>query len=181
MRSGEKALTIAQVHKLLGVVTDLRHKALLELAIAGGIRRADIVKIMVRDVNPKENAVTYYEHKKKRIRTVYIQGSVMNTLIMCIRSQKGTPYLFPSSYTPKKPISSKTAYNILQKHLKNAGLPSIPFHALRATCYKIAKVRGWSVEQAAKHIGDTVRVAQEHYGRPSDLELKEVSEEKALI
>jgi len=68
-----------------------------------------------------------------------------------------------------------------QKYLTAAGVESKPFHALRATCIKLCQQRGWSVEQAAKLLGDTIRVVQEHYTTPSNEELKQVAREKPII
>jgi hypothetical protein len=45
---------------------------------------------------------------------------------------------------------------------------------LRGSAYKFKKAQGWSVEQAAALLGDTISVAQEHYGTPSDSEIDEL-------
>lgn len=180
--SGEQALTLGKVEKLLAVVSDVKSDALLRLAITGGLRREDIVKVMVKDVNLASGSVTFYQHKKKNHHTVYLPESTMLSIVRLINMNKrlSSPYLFPSS-KPKKPISSRTAYNILQKYLQLAGLPSIPFHALRSTCVKLCQARGWSPEQAAKHIDDTLTTIQRHYTTPSQEERQEVAKEKAII
>jgi len=46
---------------------------------------------------------------------------------------------------------------------------------------KLCQRRGWSVEQAAKLVGDTIRVVQEHYTTPSNEELKQVVRERPII
>ncbi|MCG2825156.1 MAG: hypothetical protein L6265_01035 [Thermoplasmatales archaeon] len=71
--------------------------------------------------------------------------------------------------------------NRFQKYLVVAGVESKPFHALRATCIKLCQRGGWSVEQAAKLVGDTIRVVQEHYTTPSNEELKQVARERPII
>jgi len=89
--------------------------------------------------------------------------------------------LFPSPYNHKKHISGRQIYSRFQKYLNAAGIESKPFHALRATCIKLCQRRGWSVEQAAKLLGDTIRVVQEHYTTPSNEELKQVARERPII
>jgi len=180
--SGEKALTIGAVEKLLDVINDIRDETLLRLAITGGLRREDIVKIFIKDIDFDNCAVTFYQHKKKNIHTVFLPDSTMLSLEKLIRVQKRlkSPYLFPSS-KPKRHLSSRTAYNILQKYLKIAGLPSIPFHALRSTCVKLCQARGWSPEQSAKHIDDTLTTIQRHYTTPSEEERKETAKEKPIL
>lgn len=178
--AGEKALRPTQVELLLSVIDELKDLSLIKLAVAGGIRREDIIKILTKDVNFKENSVTFYQKKKKHTHTVFLPKSVMNTLAMSMKIHKKTPYLFPSK-RKNKHISSKTAYNILQRYLKRADLNQRPFHALRATCYKLCQKKGWPVEQCAKHLDDTIRVAQQHYATPSPEEMKETAQSKEVL
>lgn len=183
--SGEKALTPAKVETLLNSVNDLTDEALLKLAIGGGLRREDIVKVFVKDVNIKEGSVTFYQKKKSNHHTVYLPPSVMLTLEKLINLHKerktGNPYLFPAHGFSKKPISSRTAYNILQKHLKAAGMESIPFHALRGTCVKLCQAKGWNTAQTAKHIDDRINTVLQYYATPSESERKEAAKEKAIL
>ena len=90
-------------------------------------------------------------------------------------------WLFPSPYNTRKHISGKQIYNRFQKYLTAADIEYKPFHAIRATCIKLCQRRGWSVEQAAKLVGDTIRVVQEHYTTPSNEELKQVARERPII
>lgn len=172
-KSGQKALTPAQVTKLLSVVDNLQDEVLLKLAISAGIRRYDISKITIDNINLEDNYVEFLEKKKGgRIKRCYISHDVANTIKKWLNIKpKGNKYLFPGR--GNKPIGDKTAYNKLQIYLIRAGLPKRPFHALRATAYKIAQVNGWTIRQAAEHIGDSTRVAEEHYGTPSTEEMKD--------
>lgn len=184
--TGEKALTEGNVNTLLEHITDLEHLGLIQLGIAAGIRRSDIVRIKKQDVNFGDNSVTFYEQKKRRTHKVYIPQTVANTLKMIIKINKrqGNPYLFvgqsESKYN-KGHMSDRNAYNILNKYLKKAGLDFRPFHALRATCIKLCQRKGWEPAQTAAHVGDTIRVIQEHYSVPSNDEMKETANNKALI
>ena len=90
-------------------------------------------------------------------------------------------WLFPGARDSKKHISSRHVYNRFQTYLKNCGIKPRPFHALRATCIKLCQRSGWSIEQTAKLVGDTIRVVQEHYMTPSDEELSQVVREKSIF
>ena len=180
-KSGQKALTPAQVKHLLAVIDNLQDEVLLKLAISGGIRRYDISRITVDNLHLDECYVEFSEKKKHgKIKRIYISQDVANTIKKWVQIKpKGNQYLFPGR--GKNPISDKTCYNILQKYLQRAGLPLRPFHALRATAYKIAQANGWSVRQAAEHIGDSTRVAEEHYGTPSTEEMKDKAISSPII
>lgn len=179
--TGEKALTEKQVENFLLKIGTVYDEALFRLALTTGIRREDIVNIKQADVNLEAGTVSFYEHKKDRIRTVPIPESTAQKLRQHLAIiGKGT-WLFPAPGDKKKHISSRQVYNRFQRYLKEAGIEPRPFHALRATCIKLCQRRGWSVEQTAKLVGDTIAVVQEHYSVPSEEELKQVAEEKAIL
>lgn len=182
--SGQKALTQDQVHKFLLHVTDLIHLGLFQLAIVSGIRREDIVRIKKSDMNLQMQCVTFYESKKRRTKTIYIPVTVANTLQMICNVNKKEVYLFPGNSEKvggRGHLSGRNAYNLLQRYLREAGLESRPFHSLRATCVKLCQKRGWSVEQTAEHIGDTISVIQEHYAIPSSQEMRETVSAKPIL
>lgn len=179
-KTGQKALTPPQAEKLIAFCISLEDEALIRLGISAGIRRADIVRIMDSNINFKEGYVEFNEKKKgNKIKRTYLSPSTMNTLQKWINLKPKSKYLFPSNRGSH--ISDRTAYNKLQANLKRAGLPNRPFHALRATAYKIAQVRGWTIRQAAEHIGDSYRVAEEHYGAPSTEEMRQKAQESPII
>lgn len=180
-RTGEKALTKGQVEVLLAKVGNVSDYALLTLALDTGIRREDIVKIKRADVNLNDSKITFYESKKKRTRTISLGDRAKQSLEMWLNINTRSKWLFPSKYGDSKHITGKTAYNHLNRYLSVAGLPKRPFHALRGTCYKLCQKAGWSVEESAKRLGDTVRVAQEHYATPSDEDISRLTKEKPII
>lgn len=174
MTSGEKALTASQVEKLLGVIDSIPDMAIFSLAIATGIRREDVVNIKRHDFNPVEATITFYEEKKNITRTVFIPDRTLQHLKMYMNSagKTSSEWLFPSPYDEKAHISGRHIYRRLNNYLTKADLPQRPFHALRATCYKLLQEKGWKAEDAARYIGDSVKVAMEHYGTPSQEEIR---------
>ena len=167
-KSGEKALTRAEVGRLLEVITDVRDLCFFQLALSGGIRRDDMVNLKKPDFDFIEGSLVFYESKKRRMHTVYLPKKVLNSVEMVLNAypHEKTKYLFP--------WCSKTGYNKFQMYLGRAGLDRRPFHALRATCIKLCQGRGWSSEQTAAHVGDKVSTIQEHYLTPRKAEMKEV-------
>lgn len=183
-KSGEHALTPEQVDQLISVVEDFTHEVFLRLAVSTGIRRGDIVRLQWENVDLEDNRIKFYEAKKDKQSEVYVSDELCRKLKMLFKQQDGEEYyLFPGRSEQKRGkghISSRTAYNILQRYLDKAGLPQRPFHSLRATCAKLCQAAGWSEEQAAKHIGDTIATIRQHYTTPSDEEMKKVAKEKPI-
>lgn len=179
-RSGEKALTLGQVQLLLSnPKLTIYDEALLRLAITGGLRRADLVETMKENFN--SDMLDFVENKKgRRIHTIFLPLETVKVLNQLVEAYPKGPWLFPGA-NPRRHISGRTAYNILQRRLKEVGLPSRPIHALRATCIKLCQSRGWSAEQTAKHVNDRVQTIQEHYLTPSREEMAALAQEKAII
>lgn len=181
-RTGRDALTEEEAEAVLKATTSYQDEALLRLAMVTGIRREDIISIPLEGVDLRAGEVTYYEAKKKRTRTVHIGGETLAFLAKHVDSlPAGSRYLFPGRENGVRHISGKTAWNILDRALRAAGLKPRPFHALRATCVKLAQKRGWTAEKVAELTGDTVRTIQTHYSTPSADEMAQVAREKPIL
>lgn len=182
-RIGKLALTEPEVEQLLNSITNLDDEALLRLAIATGMRRSDVVSIELANINDSDDllSISFYEQKKNRTWIVNVGGETRKVLLQHINKlPKGSSFLFPAK-NHKKHICSKTAYNLLQKWLGRAGLSPRPFHALRSTCIKLAKKRGWDMESVKALTGDSERIIRLHYEVPSDNEMKDISKNKPIL
>ncbi len=182
LHAGQFSLTPEEVELVLAPVDRLEERALLELAVTTGIRREDIVAVPLEGFDLERGTVRFYESKKRRTREVPVQGRPLVTLRTYVRGlPKGERWLFPSPRRAGHHQTGRFAWTIFNRWLDRAGLPRRPFHALRATAYKLAKARGWSVEQAAALLGDTIRVAMEFYGVATPSELRETARDRPLL
>ena len=180
--AGSVALTPDEVRRLLAPIDRLEDRALLELAVTTGIRREDLVAIPLEGLDLDSGFLTFYESKKRRTRRLPLDATALVTLRSYVRTlPKGGRWLFPSPRLAGRHQTGRLAWNVLNRWLDAAGLPRRPFHALRATAYKLAKARGWSVEQAAALLGDTIRVAMEFYGVATPGELRETVRKRPLL
>ena len=172
-RTGQKAFTKKEFEKLMSVVGTLEDKILLLLGVNTGMRRRDITSIEIANIDLANSKMTYYEYKKRRMRTIFINsGLVLEIRIYLKTLPRGRKMLFS--------FKDRTAYNRLNKYCTLAGIPNRPFHALRATCIKFCQQAGWSPEEVSELTGDSIRVIQEHYATPSMMEMKETTEKKPI-
>lgn len=182
--SGEKAFTKKEYEKLLAVCNTLEEEVLLKMAVALGIRRDDIARVLISNINFNENKLTFLESKKsgrdkvtKEIdRPRYHMVPIGPDLSQLLRKYVSTlpkkqEFLFTWG---ESKWGDRTAWRRLQILCERAGIPKRPFHALRATCIKFKQSEGWPVEATAKLVDDTIRVVQEHYSTPSDAEMAEL-------
>lgn len=176
-RTGELAFTDEEIDKLLAACSSLEDELMLMVAVSLGLRRKDLVNVKNKDIDLDAPVLAYYEHKKRRVRIVTLGPKLTQKIRQYLNAQdpkqRRREFLFP--------FKERTAYNRLQVLCEHAGIPYRPFHALRATCVKRAARRGWTVEQTARLIGDSVRVVQMHYATPSNQEMAEKVKEAELI
>lgn len=179
-KSGQHALTIDEVKSLLLPFDNIQDKAMIALTLSLGLRREDVVNVLSRNFDPVNGTLTYYEHKKKKMRTSYIPSQeTIQLLIMHLKTCRPSDWMFPSPRTTpffkNKHVSGRHAYNVFNEHLDKAKIARRPFHTMRATAYKIAQASGWTPAMAAELLGDSFVVAQKHYGAPSVGEMKEAA------
>jgi len=184
-KTGEKSLTKIEVDRLLAEITDLKDLTLFKMALSCGLRREDIVRVKVADINFCEAEMSFYERKKKSIHTVPLNQNLIQTLKMLLKiKDRKNPYLF-EGFSEKKNnkghLSGRTAYNLFQGYLKKIGLESRPFHALRSSCIKLCQYHSWKPEATAKLVNDTLEVIQKHYSVPSRAEMQEISKNRSVL
>ena len=177
--TGEKALNRKQATAVIMAANSYEDKMLMMIGFTLGLRRDDLVRIEISniDLNPREPMLSYHEKKKgNRVKMVPITNELAHELSLYIKEHtaKDQKYLFPARQNAREggSMSSKTAYNIFNELCKKAGVQTpIPIHAMRSTCIKLKQEEGWTIEQVAALIGDKVSTVQEHYATPSMGEL----------
>ena len=173
--SGELALTRADYEKLLSACTCQEDRVLLMMAVSLGLRRSDIVRIRISNIDLESASLLYHEKKKgNRIRNVPISPKLVQELKILIKN-------IPIAQKTVFSFKDRQAYNRFQSLCKQAGVPRRPFHALRATCVKFCQAARWTPEQVSRLVGDSIRVIQLHYATPSIGEMSDVVKEKEII
>jgi integrase len=174
--TGEKALTKAEFDKLLSVVDNSEDRLLLLIGAGLGIRRFDMSRITVGNINFAEHTLTYLEKKKHDIpHTVPMPSKLEQELQIFIREKKlGLGDRLFS-------IKDRQLCNHFYKMLDKAGIERRGIHSLRGTCVKLCQANNWTIEQCARLINDRVTTVQIHYSKPSMSEMKEVMKEKEIL
>jgi integrase len=168
------ALSASELKDLLAACEKMSDYILILLASRYGFRREDIVDIKINNVDLKNSTITYYEHKKRKDRTIPIEPDVTQELTRYINTipaeKKTLGYLFPFR-------DGTTAWQHLQDICAVAKIPvpagrtGRPFHALRGTCVKMRQAQGWNLNEVATLIGDEPGTVAKHYATVTTSEL----------
>jgi len=171
---GEVSFSEEEWNKLLKVVDNLEDELMLKLAVSTGLRREDLVGILIENIDFEQGTLVFFEKKKKKHRTIPLQENIIKLIkIYLNNTRKKQGRLFD--------FTGRTAYNRLNELCNKAGIQRRPFHALRSTCAKFCLKAGWTELEVAKLLGDKIETIQTHYVVPSNSDMSEVVKKKSFV
>lgn len=174
--TGEKALTIEEFEKLLSVVDNSEDRIMLLVGASLGIRRYDLSRIIVRNIDFKNHKLTYLEKKKgDQPHTAFMPDRLEQELSIYVKEKKLG--LNDKIFSCKDRQLCNRFYALLDK----AEISRRGIHSLRGSCVKFCQKSGWNIEETAKHLNDKVTTIQEHYSTPSDSEMLLAVKKKGVI
>jgi integrase len=162
------SLTLEEQERLLSVTETFEDLTLLHLALTTGIRREDIARIEVGNIDLDNRQLRFWESKKRRWWTVPLT-------VECCQDIRRLLNTYPNGRKRLFDMTGRTAYNHLQKILLKAGIKKeLSFHDLRRTFIKTAKRRGLSPKAVSQITGDTLATIEQSY---ANLDMEELKEE----
>lgn len=183
-------LTEDQIKLLIRHAEKLRDKVIIKLLAYCGLRRFEVAKIQVEDIDFHTNKIRILGKKNiDRLATIF-SDQLQEDLKMYIQYVLNTPkqgYLFPAVSSLNKvghitPIEINRivakAGQLAQLHNPIPGLKNINPHILRHSCARMLKDRGLSLEVVQRVLGHlSYKTTMDLYGTKSisemDKELKE--------
>jgi len=131
-----EALRSIEVESTVG--TDIRNHAMMLLALRLGIRRSDIIKMKLTEIDWKNDEISFIQQKTKVPITLPLLPDVGNALmdyILNCRPQVSNDIVFVRYYSPHQALSP--GQHILEKFLSefdNEDCPERGLQILRRTC-----------------------------------------------
>jgi site-specific recombinase XerD len=130
-------LSREEVKQLIEAAPNLLYRTLLILLCGTGLRRAEVVRLKVGDIDSQRMVIRVRQGKGSRDRDVPLSAKVLEALREYWRHNKPKDYLFPSSPGHRgldQSASDRTVWHACQAAAKRAGLRKhIGVHTLRHT------------------------------------------------
>lgn len=184
-------LTEDQIKLLIRHTDKLRDKIIIKLLAYCGLRRFELAKIRIEDINLETGKILILGKKNiERLATIFSEQLIedLKIYIGYVLDNKKHGFLFPavSSLNKKGHISPTEINRIVAKaghraHLKNPvpELKNINPHILRHSCARILKDKGLSLEVVQKVLGHlSYKTTMDLYGTKSISEMDEELKEK---
>ncbi len=113
--------------KLLDACQDERQHLIIILAVLTGARITELTRMKWDDVD-LDNGCIRVVGKGEKYREIIIAKRLEDELE---RSRNGTPYIIKNMVSSDTPLAPDTAYYIIKKIAKRAGIPALSPHDLR--------------------------------------------------
>lgn len=115
-----KVLSQVDIKKLLSNVYNLKHKAILSLIYSAGLRRSEVLNLLITDVDSNRMVLNIRNAKGKKDRIVALSGKILDLLRRYYRNYKPREYLFEGQNGGK--YSAESVGKIFQRAKLRSGI-----------------------------------------------------------
>jgi site-specific recombinase XerD len=124
-------LSQEEVARILTAPPHLKSRALLMTIYAAGLRRSEVARLQVNDIDSARMTITVHQGKGQRDRVVMLSPVLLDTLRQYWQHTKPKKWLFPG-VTPDQPISGNDVFVVFHNAVRRAGIiKKVCPHSLR--------------------------------------------------
>lgn len=123
-------LSQQEVKRLFSVVSNQKHKAILQTIYSGGLRMSEVLNLKINDIDSDRMIIKIRQSKGAKDREVMLAEKLLSLLRVYVAEYKPTDFLFEGQKGGK--YSSRSVQQIMKKALKKAGIKkNATAHTLR--------------------------------------------------
>jgi integrase/recombinase XerD len=124
-----------EVAKLIDAASNLAHRAMLMTLYSTGLRRSEVARLKVNDIDSQRMVIRVRQGKGRKDRDVPLSPKLLETLREYWRWKRPSAYLFPSGVTNRDkdgPITGKALWHACHNAIRRAGIrKKVGPHTLR--------------------------------------------------
>jgi len=175
-----QALTMEEIQKLIDIIGNPKHRLLVELMYASGLRVSEAVSIKVDDLSLEEGLGTIREGKGMKDRHIIISADLIPKIKKYLEKRKtDSEYLFPSR---EDHISSRMAQKIVSEAGKRARIKKrVHCHILRSSFATHLLENGVDIRKIQVLLGHSSISTTENYTKISTKQLKDIESPLDLL
>jgi len=127
-------LSKEEVLRMVEVTANLKHKSIIALLYSSGIRREEMLNLLLSDLDSKRMVIRINMGKGKKTRDALLAVNTLELLRQYYKKFHPRPikYVFEAGYNPGHPYSASSVGNVVKRAATNAGIKKqIHPHSLR--------------------------------------------------
>jgi len=129
-RSLPKTFSKEEVGRILNAPGNIKHKLLLWIVYSCGLRRSEVINIMLKDIDRSRSIIHILEGKGRVDRIVPVPAKVFQKIDEYLASYSPVEYLFEGQTGGR--YSSESVYRVFKQALHRAGIKKdVGIHCLR--------------------------------------------------
>ena len=123
-------LSRADIEKLLKQTKNIKHRVMLAIAYAAGLRVSEVVRLRIRDIDTTEMTITVRQGKGKKDRLTVLSANLIPDLRFLLDGRKTEDFVFVSERGGR--LTETSAQKVFYSSLKKADIKKqASFHSLR--------------------------------------------------
>ncbi|WP_239023019.1 tyrosine-type recombinase/integrase [Pontibacter mangrovi] len=123
-------LSKQEVQRILSATANLKHRCLLQLLYAGGLRIGEVINLKITDVQSERNLLLIRGGKGKKDRTTLLSQKLLESLRAYYREYRPKVWLFEGQYGGQ--YTTDSIRNVFKGCVQKAGLQKkVTPHSLR--------------------------------------------------
>ena len=167
-------LSKEDVKSILETPTNLKHRAMLSLIYACGLRRSELLNLTLTDIQSNRNLLFIRQSKGKKDRVVPIGNKLIEMLRDYYKAFKPKTWLFEGQF-PSTKYSEKSLENVLKQSLTKTKISKkVSLHWLRHSYATHLLENGTDLRYIQELLGHSSSRTTEIYTHVSTLNLQQI-------
>ena len=167
-------LSKAEVKHILEALNNIKHRAMLSLIYACGLRRSELLDLRLHDVDSKRGLLIVRQAKGKKDRIVPLSEKILALLREHYKSAKPAKYLFEGEKRGER-YSETSLQQVLKSALDKAGIKKpVTLHWLRHSYATHLLENGTDLRYIQELLGHNSSKTTEIYTHVTDNSLKKI-------
>lgn len=167
-------LSKEEVKKILEAPRNLKHRAMLSIAYACGLRCGEVLNIRLNEIDEHRNTLFIRQSKGKKDRVVPLNGRILQLINEYEAAYKPSIYLFEGEESGSK-YSSRSLQTVLKNACKEAGInKDVTLHWLRHSYATHLLEAGTDLRYIQELLGHNSSKTTEIYTHVSTRKIQEI-------
>lgn len=168
-------LSMGEVERLISVINNIKHKAMVMLLYSAGLRRTELLQIKPTDIDSESMKIHVRQGKGKKDRFTILSPKCLDLLRLHYKLNRPKTYLFEPQGNKGRTISPTSLRKIISKNAQKANIrKEVSPHTLRHSFATHMLEEGVNIKLIQRFLGHTTLRTTSVYLHLTNIDLTKV-------